>query len=375
MAAAGTGKTDYRFKFLYAVGMYIVVASHADGGGPSLFYDWFSPYAFAMPLFIFCSGYFYREKSERDIPGFLVRKARRLLLPLYCWNLFYGLLVLVLRRFGFTIGLLPSFSTLVVMPLNEGSQFEYNMASWFVAPLFMTELCVVLLRRLLRISGSRRREGAAFLGALLLGMLGIWLSQRRPPVGWMLALVRLLYFLPFFALGIFYRRVLEDYDRMPDAPYFALLFFAHYLLVIILGHVPLYTFSRCDNFNDGLLTPFITGAIGVAFWLRCARLLEPTFARDRWVNAVADNSFSVMMNHFLGFMLVKAGFALLQRFTSRCESFDLARFKSDLVYFYTPGGRIFLIFYIAAGLLVPILMQKALDAVKRRLTRRRTPAL
>ena len=42
-------------------------------------------------------------------------------------------------------------------------------------------------------------------------------------------------------------------------------------------------------------------------------------------------------------------------------------FKTDLSYFYAPGGRIFYIFYLASGILVPILMQKAVNAAKCRL--------
>lgn len=368
------GKTDYRFKFLYALGMYAIVHMHANGEGPSLLFDWFPTFAFAVPLFIFCSGYFYRDESGRDLPAYAVRKAKTLLLPLYLWNFFYALVVLVTRRFGFTIGLMPNLRNLFLMPLIDGSQFEFNMASWFVAPLFMTELCSALLRKLLSPSGSRRRECAVFVGYVLLGMLGVWLSNLHIRGYWMVVLVRLLYFLPFYGLGIFYRRVLEAYDRLPHIPYFALCFFAQYLLVIVVGHFPNYTFSRLDNLNDGLLTPYLAGAIGIAFWLRVSRLVEPTLARDRWVNLAADNSFSIMENHLLAFMLVKCGFALLKAATPFCQSFDMEQFKSNLVYYYAPGGRVFMIIYIAAGFVLPILMQKGVDRVKRRLRKPRADA-
>lgn len=49
---------NYDFKFLYAIGMILVVAGHCSNGGVSIFYDWFTPYAFHLPLFIFASGYF-----------------------------------------------------------------------------------------------------------------------------------------------------------------------------------------------------------------------------------------------------------------------------------------------------------------------------
>ena len=367
-------KTDYRFKLLYALGMIFVVSGHAEGGGVSLFYDWFPPYAFHMGLFVFCSGYFFKDSYTGDIPRFFVRKAKSLLLPMYLWNCFYALLVLLLRRFGFTIGLAPSFQTLVTMPLYEGSQFEYNMGAWFVVPLFSVEAVTVLFRRLCPVSGSKRGETAAFLLSLLLGALGVWLAQHGFRRTWELLLVRTLYFLPFYGLGILYRRVLEPWDRLPNGWYFALIFFIQYLIIVLCGRIPYYTPSRCDDFVEGGIVPFIVGFTAIAFWLRAARLLEPSLGRDRWVNAIADNSYSIMVNQYLGFMCVKAGFALIQAATSRCRDFDMAQFKSELSYFYAPGGRIFFIFYLAAGLVIPIVMQKAVTLAKRKLLRGSTRA-
>ena len=374
MSAAGAEKTDTRFKLLYALGMIIVVSGHAEGGGVSLFYDWFPPYAFHMGLFAFCSGYFYKDASGEDLSGYALRKAKTLLLPMYLWNCFYALLVVVSRRFGFTIGMDPGFETLVTMPLYEGSQFEYNMGAWFAVALYMVQIFTAALRRLFSVSRSRRREIACFLFCLLLGALGVYLAQRGFRRTWPLAVVRALYFLPFYAMGIFYRRVLEDHDRLPHLLYYALVFLAQYLIILRCGRIPYYTPSRCDDFVEGGIVPFLVGYVGIAFWLRTAKLLAPALGRDRWLNAIADNSYSIMVNQYLGFMAVKTAFALLQSFTSLCAAFDMAAYKSNLAYFYAPGGRIFYLVYLSAGLAVPIGMQKLVDLVKRRLQKPRLPA-
>ena len=52
-------KTDYRFKLLYAFAIIMVVLDHADGGGIALKTDWYLYGGLPLPLFIFCSGYFY----------------------------------------------------------------------------------------------------------------------------------------------------------------------------------------------------------------------------------------------------------------------------------------------------------------------------
>ena len=360
---------DRRFRLLYALGMIFVVSGHAGGGGLNLFYDWFAPYGFHMGLFVFCSGYFFKDERTRNPGAYALRKARRLLLPMYLWNFFYAALVLVLHRFGFTIGMAPDLRTLFTMPLYEGSQFEYNMGAWFVVPLFLVEILTALFRRFVPVSGSRRRECAAFALSLLMGAAGVVLAQRGFRRGWELLVPRTLYFLPFFALGIFYRRVLEELDRLPHSVYFALVLFIEYLIIIRCGRVPYYTVSRCDDFVEGPLMPFLVGFVGVAFWLRAAKVLEPALGKDRWLNVIADSSYSIMVNQYLGFMVVKAGFAVLKLTTGRCQSFDMEQFRTNLAYFYAPGGRVFYIFYLAAGLLVPILMQRAVNAARRRLAR------
>lgn len=364
---------DYRFKLLYAFGMIFIVAGHASGGGVSLFYDWFPVYGFHLGLFAFCSGYFYRDEQETDIPGYVLRKARRLLLPMYLWNLFYALLVVILSRFGFTIGLAPSFRTLVTLPLYDGSQFEFNMGAWFVVPLFTVQVLNVLLRRVTPGRGPRR-EIALFLVDLALGVAGVSLTRAGFHRGWEVALVRALYFLPFYGGGILYRRVLEKHDRLPHSLYFALVFLAQYLIIILCGRIPTYIPSRMEGFAEGGVVPFLVGFVGIAFWLRVAKLLEHSLGRDRLLNAIADNSYAIMVNQFLGFFLLNTGFALLRSVTGLAQAFDLAEYHSNVVYFYTPGGRIFLLFYLAAGLLVPIGMQKLVDLGKRALTRKRAGA-
>ena len=58
---------DYRFKILYAVAMLMVLGTHCQMGGMSLtFADWFIYGGVQLALFMFCSGYFYKESYEQN---------------------------------------------------------------------------------------------------------------------------------------------------------------------------------------------------------------------------------------------------------------------------------------------------------------------
>ena len=78
------------FRILSSICILLVVAGHADfhifdlGG-------MFPYYSFHVMAFLFISGYFYYEESEKDIISYIKRKMCKLMLPYLAWNFFYGL--------------------------------------------------------------------------------------------------------------------------------------------------------------------------------------------------------------------------------------------------------------------------------------------
>lgn len=359
-----SSKTDYRFKILYALGMLFIVAGHCDSGGISLFYDWFPPYSFHLGLFAFCSGYFFKEQALRSVKAYCIKKVRRLLLPLYLWNVFYALLILILEKWGFTIGAGINLNDLFLLPIVNGHHFIYNMGAWFVIPLFMIQIYTIGIRYLLRKFESPYKEHFLFSLYMILGFIGIQLANSGYNVGWWLVLVRMLFFLPFYGVGIYYKNILEKFDHIPNSLYFLVIFTIQLLVAMRYGCIPTYTPSWCNDFVHGPFLPYIVGFCGISFWIRVARILEPVIGNGKIVNLIANNTFSIMVNQFLGFMILKAGFALLQ-LVDIISDFDMYRFKTDIWYFYIPCDiRNTLILYLIAGIGIPILMQMGVNRFK-----------
>ena len=69
-------KINYQFKILYAIGIVLVVANHCGSGGISLFYEFFPAYAFHVALFMFSSGYFYKESVEKKKVSYVITLIR-----------------------------------------------------------------------------------------------------------------------------------------------------------------------------------------------------------------------------------------------------------------------------------------------------------
>ncbi len=231
---------DYRFKILYAIGALMIVCGHVKGGSISLLTNWFPYYGLHLPLFVFCSGYFYNHRDEQQPAWkYLLKKCKKFLLPLFIYNVVYGLIVLVSRRFGFTIGGDFTLYNLFVAPLTSGHQFTYNMGGWFLVPLFMVEVFTLLCRRLLYLIKVKLPEWVLFAASLALGIAGNLLAINGYNTVWWLTLVRMLHFLPFFGLGIFFKSTLEKYDRkIPTLWYIGGIFALKLAIAFICGRMP-----------------------------------------------------------------------------------------------------------------------------------------
>ena len=320
---------------------------------------------------MFCSGYFYKGKAEADSFRYVLKKVRSLLLPLYLWNLVYAAIVTISACKGFTIGVGVTWQKLLLLPLTNGHQFIYNLGGWFVAPLFMIEVCNVFFRiPFSKIRNVRLKESLLFAIYLCAGILGVYLASRGLNTNGWLVLARMLYFLPFYGLGVFYKAVLESVDTARSSVYFLALFAADAVLLLLCKKTPGYFSAWCNDFVDGPVVPFIAGFLGIAFWLRIARILEPVIGRSRAVNLIADNTYSIMIHQFLGFMAVKTVFALISGSTGYFADFDWVRYKSDIWYYYLPGGITQAgILYLFAGIALPVAIQLLLNRTKQRISR------
>lgn len=359
-------RVNYTMKLMYALGILFVVSGHVvKTGGISLFYEWFPPYSFHLALFAFCSGYFYEEKNENEVGTYIIKKIKKFIVPLYVWNFIYGLFVLITHQFGFSIGANFSIYNLLIMPIVHGMKFHYNLASWFLMSLFLVQVVYIVLRKIVAL--KKHKELILIIIFSILGFLGIYLARNGYNKGLYLTLVRVLYFLPFYATGYIYNKVLEKKDTLSNRVYFLLIMLGSLLVVGLIGYYPKYTPSSCHDFKNGILTPFIVGYLGIFFWLRISKILTPYFGKNKYVNILADNTLPIVFHQFLGFMTIKSVFAIGHKFFGLFNDFSMLKFKSDIWYYYMPYNNTrFLILYVIAGLIIPIILARLYGKIKAR---------
>ncbi|MBD5458786.1 MAG: acyltransferase [Lachnospiraceae bacterium] len=360
-----TQKQAYNMTFCILSGLAIVmVAAGHLGYNLMTVDDLFPYYSFHVPLFMFISGYFYKDTEEEQPLSYAKKKCIRLLIPYLVWNLFYGLIALFLRNCGFAMGEGIGFRTLFLMPFLHGYQFIYNYAAWFVPVLFIIEMMNLLMRliarRLFKIS-PQKLEWLYLAASLLLGMAVVYLAIGGHVWGNYKAPGRILFLYPCFQMGQFYRKNLKERDTLGNLPYFAILIALQTLLHLCCNGLA-FSSVWCTGFANGPVIPYVTIMSGIAFWLRVARLLTPIAGENRVVRYLGQNTFTVMMHHVMIFMLIKITLAAIASHTGFCADFDFEQYRTNIDYIYLVRGmEHFKMVYLAAGISIPLLIRYAAE--------------
>lgn len=356
-------EVNLQFKLLSAIGIIIIVAGHCYHGGISLAYEWFPTYSFNLALLVFISGYFYKPTHEEHFLKYIWKRTKRLVIPAYLWNIVYGLFIILMSNFGYTIGGKVNLYNLFLMPFVDGEAFLYNLGSWFVYPLFCVCVFNVLFRWLLRLV-KLDNEYLIMLVYLAIGIIGIQISIDNATTGnkgLLLLLLRTMFFLPCFQLGRLYKAKLEQHDKLNSIAYFAIIFGVQLIILTFFKDLE-YTPSKCSGFDNGFIVPYLTALTGIAFWLRISKLLTPIIKNWKFIRLIADNTYSIMIHQMIGYMCVKWLFYLVSVLTPLFADFDANLMKTSIWYYYLPNGlKQYGMLYLAGGIFVPILIKKVCD--------------
>lgn len=361
-------KSNKAFMILSALGILFVVDAHASaemGAVSALF-----PYnSFFMPMFMFISGYFWKEKIIEDwcsAVGYLKNKFEKLMVPYLLWGVFYWLLMHLLNGLGLNWPRL-TVRDFVYSVMTDGTTCSLNGAAWFVPTLFAVVVTYTVLRKLARPVWN---DTAMLIVFVILGAGTVALTQRGV-YHKALLLYKTGFFIQFFHLGFYFRHRLEKwFDSVNGLGMCAILAVINMLLQLRYDSI---AFGRCAFMSDfessNHLLPLITSVTGIFFWLKVAKFTEPILGNSRLVNYISDNTFFIMMHHlafvslFSGALMLgmKAGIPALSRF-------DAAAFLTDPWYTYGKVAWVraaYFLFAITATLLACKLCDRAALCLKK----------
>jgi len=343
------GRTEnMTMRALYLMAIVLVVDGHTTLDDMFGMGDLFRYYSFHLMLFAFGAGYFFRMHGSvlRD----LASRAKRLLVPLYLWNVIYGVGAALLRRFGgFEIGEPLSLYTLLIAPIVNGEHFVWNLGSWFIFPLFLTQVIYSLVRRAAQ-RCWKDNEAITFALCLLLGSAAVEICHANQQQLLPLFLLRTLILLPGYAGGQLYKRCLERHDNLPTVPYLLGIVIIRALLCVRYENLA-YLLSSCTYFTCGAFGVYFGALLAIAFFLRLARLLAPYMEKSRLALYASRHTFDIMMHHFMGFFALNSVFLMLNALGVGAADFSVKTFRTVYNYNYAPGGRSeWNVLYLIAGI-------------------------
>ena len=83
-------------------------------------------------MFVFCSGYFFKNQAEQETKKYIQRKIETLIIPLYSHTIFYGILVVILRNMGFmAVKTVFAIMSIWTRAFEDFDWFRYKTDIWY----------------------------------------------------------------------------------------------------------------------------------------------------------------------------------------------------------------------------------------------------
>ena len=173
----------------------------------------------------------------------------------------------------------------------------------------------------------------------------------------------MMFLLPCYGAGTLYKEKLEARDRADNGLYLGIIL-AAWLLLAMSGRPLIYSVAFCNGFT-GILLPYVTAALGIAFWLRVSRILAGAFGDGRYIRYFGSHTYAVMMHHIMALMVLKTLFAALAKYTALFPGFSFEQYKADLWYCYFPKALPqFRVVYLMWAIVLPLLFQWVFDRLR-----------
>ena len=193
-----------KINLLKALAIILVVSGHLEF---SLF-GMFPPYSFQLALFFFISGMLFKEKYINDMKTFFQKRVKSLLIPYFCYELFYLIITYFLyKQSGEFLGDEISLKSFFVTPFINGHQLLLCAPLWFVPQLFLSLCAFVLLMKLLNKFQDKWQKLCLF-SILGFGAIPLFKYVGNSIVS--LMIMKLMFSLFFIYIGYFYSKYVKD---------------------------------------------------------------------------------------------------------------------------------------------------------------------
>ena len=313
---------------------------------------------FAVPLFFFTSGYFYKpSKTIKELRTFYIKRIKGLYIPFVKWSLVF----LVLHNVCFHLNLyngqygfrgatseLYSWTDFAKKAFNIVFRMSDNEqllgAFWFIRALFFAALMVATIQFIFRRWNFVNRY-AMFLVLLMLSPIAIHFNINLPWIG---NLGLILFSATFYVFGYCYRKF--ENDKCYSKPAMFLSTFITFLGLVYFDHV-----VGVLGMKARYLFPYTAVAIsGIFMVLNISKLMEHT-PITKFFYYAGNNTMIILALHFI---CLKLG-NLIKITVYGWPIERLAEFPV-----IEENNQYWWVLYTIVGVSIPLLLQLGYDNIK-----------
>ena len=312
-----TAKKNNIFQYLKCLAIIMVIDDHCStriGLLSSLF-----PYnSFYMPMFVFISGYFYRE--EPVVKG-IKHRAKNLLLPYIAWAFFGLILAYGLEKLCGVVWYRSPFTLNSILKLLFSDPFSgLTEPSWFALMLFWVSVLYNIFSRV-RSLATKQSDYLFCAVFTLAGFVCLLYCMRKYLYGWRLFCVRTLWYIQFYHLGVMFKKYLEK-AILKVKPYIiiACCIIINVILIVTQPTISFVTTKAMGSFYSWW-TPLLTSITGTLFWYEIMKAVSEKFGTSKAVDFVANNTFTIMSCHMV-FINIPNFYAYYQRLSGNVRFSD-----------------------------------------------------
>ena len=356
-------KSNKKMMILSFLGIIFVVLGHTTGNQTYFFGNLFPFYSFHMPLFVFISGYFYKQTNETNTKKYIFAQFKKLVIPYFIWNIIYGIILLVIKSFNLvSFGDGFDWYSLFVRPWVDGHQFHLNLAAWFILALFLVKVIYVVFRKII----TKFRVYNDYIWLIIFLVICIMtIKCSKGADNAMLPLLRTGFFLFFYQLGVVYRKIENKIRIKTIIKLLGIVLIQFIILKLDSSFSATIVFM---NFKSKYaITAIIASLTGIMFWTIISGILEPALKDNKIVNYISNHTKEIMFHHIFWIFAINTIINILV-VPLGLSGFNNSIYRITVYYYYTAGVSqvpiIYAFFCVGIPITLHYVYEKCFEKIK-----------
>lgn len=338
-------KRDYTLSFLYFFGILMVIDCHT-GFGLSFLSNLFPYDSFFMPLFFFCSGYFFTRKP---LLLAIKHKMKKILVPYVIWNFVFVCIAYIIDKIIGTAWYYPVTARSFLLSFLGNTLTTLNGPAWFVITLFWVQIIYILVDKVVNKRNKIFDLIITFV-SVIVGFISVYLSVNNIifNVYEVRYIYRILFYFQFYNFGYIFKKYffkkLQNNSNL-KCKFFISTIVINIILILMFGKESIIfpSTSEMAGFNRYIFLPLITSFTGIMFYYLISDFFSKKIGESKIIEFVSQNTFTIMEVHLLFANVIN----ILIFIIKKCNSTLFIDFNSDIfvngawLYNYLPNGIVY----------------------------------